>query len=68
MDEGLDRIELKLAELEGKVDAAYESSEKIRKYLLWGFWITVATIALPLLIMPLLIPAFLASTGVGVGF
>lgn len=63
MQEQLDRIEVKLAELEGKVDAAFESSEKIRKYMLWGFWITVAAILIPLLILPLLIGPFLSSLG-----
>ena len=67
MNEQLDRIEVKLAELQGKVDAAFESSEKIRKYLLWGFWLTVAVIVIPLLILPLLLPAFLSSQGVGLG-
>jgi hypothetical protein len=57
----LDRIEIKLAELTGKIDAAYESSEKMRKYILWGFWITVAVIVVPLLLIPLFLPAFLGS-------
>jgi hypothetical protein len=64
----LDRIEVKLAELEGKLDATFESTEKMRKYMLWGFWITVACIVLPLLILPLLMGPFLASMGVGTGF
>lgn len=57
----LDRIEIKLAELEGKVDAAYQSSEKMRTYMLWGFWITVGVIVVPLLLLPLFLPAFLSS-------
>ncbi|HEY4501538.1 MAG TPA: hypothetical protein VJJ20_00525 [Candidatus Paceibacterota bacterium] len=68
MNEQLDRMELKLAELEGKVDAAYESSEKMRKYILWGFWITVGVIVVPLLILPLLLPAFLSSVAIPAGF
>lgn len=68
MQEQLDRIEVKLAELEGKLDAVYESSEKMRKYMLWGFWITVACIALPLIVLPLLIGPFLSALGVGAGF
>lgn len=63
----LDRIEVKLAELEGKIDATLESAEKMRKYMLWGFWITVACIVVPLLVLPLLIGPFLASIGVGAG-
>jgi len=64
-NEQLDRIEIKLAELELKVDAAVKSSEKIRKYMLWTGIITVAVIVIPLLILPLFIPSFLASQGVG---
>ena len=56
---------MKLAELAAKVDATYTSAEKMRKYFLWGFIITVGAIAVPLLILPLFIPAFLASQGVG---
>jgi hypothetical protein len=62
MNEQLDRIEIQMASLEGKVDAMYASSEKIRKYMLWGFWITVGAIVIPLLILPLFLPAFLGST------
>ncbi len=68
MNEQLDRIEIKLAELEGKIDAAYQSSEKMRKYLLWGFWITVGAIMLPLLLLPLLLPAFMSSVAIPAGF
>jgi hypothetical protein len=68
MNEQLDRVEAKMVELERKVDALYASSEKVRKYLLWGFWITVATIVLPLLILPLLIPMFLQSVVLPPGF
>jgi hypothetical protein len=57
-----------LAELTGKVDAVYESSEKMRKYLLWGFWITVGAIVIPLLILPLVLPAFLGSVAIPAGF
>ena len=65
MNDQLDRIEVKLAELEGKIDATLRSSEKTRKYFLWTGIITVAVIVIPLLILPLFIPSFLASQGVG---
>lgn len=64
----LDRIEVKLAELEVKVNAAVTSSEKIRKYLMWTAIITAAVIILPLLILPLLLPAFLSSVALPTGF
>ena len=68
MPEQLDRMELKLAELEGKVDAAYESAEKVRKYMMWTAIITVAVIVLPLLILPLFLPAFLSSVSLPAGY
>lgn len=64
MQEQLDRIELKLAELEGKLDATFASAEKMRKYFFWTMIITVAVIVVPLLLLPLVLPAFLASQGV----
>lgn len=67
MEEQLNRMEVKLAELEGKLDAVYASSEKMRKYFLWALWITLGAIAIPLLILPAVIPSFLASQGVGLG-
>lgn len=68
MNEQLDRIELKLAELQGKIDATFVSSEKMRKYMLWGFWITVGAILIPLILLPLVIPAFLNSVALPAGF
>ncbi len=65
MPEQLSEIEKKLVILEGKVDAAYASVEKMRKYMLWTGIITVAVIVIPLFILPFLIPSFLASQGVG---
>ena len=65
MNEQLDKIELKLVELEGKIDAVYASSEKMRKYFLWTVIIMVGAILLPLFLLPLFVPAFLASQGVG---
>lgn len=68
MNEQLDRMEMKLRELEGKLDALYISAEKTRKYFLWTGIITVAVIVIPLFLLPLFIPAFLASQGAGLGF
>ena len=67
MQEQMDRMELKLAELEGRIEAVFASVEKIRKYMLWTAIITVAVIVIPLLILPAVLPAFLASQGVGLG-
>ena len=67
MNEQLDRMEIKLAELNGKVDEVYKSTERMRLYAKWTAIITVALIVIPLLILPLVIPAFLASVGGGAG-
>jgi len=67
MNEQLDRIELKLAELTGKVDQVYASSEKMRKYAKWTAIITVGLIIVPLLIIPLVLPSFFAAEGVSTG-
>ena len=56
-----------LAELSGKVDALYESSEKMRKYFLWTLVVTLAVIILPLFILPMLLPAFLSSVALPAG-
>ena len=67
MNEQLDRIELKLAEMTGKIDDLYKSSERMRLYAKWTAIITVALIVIPLLILPLVLSAFFAAEGVGAG-
>jgi len=51
----------KIAELERKVDAIYESVEKTRKILMWTGIITIAVIILPLIAMMFVIPSFISS-------
>ena len=63
--EQLDRIEIKVAELETKIDATFKSVDKMRKYMMWTAIITVGVIVIPLLILPAVLPNFLASQGVG---
>jgi hypothetical protein len=67
MDASIEILE-KLAALEAKVDAAYVSAEKTRKYLLWSGIIAAALIVVPLLILPLVIPAFLSSVAIPTGY
>ncbi|MDO8600068.1 MAG: hypothetical protein Q7R73_00400 [bacterium] len=68
MDEQLKHIEEKLNELAAKTDAVFQSSEKMRKYFLWTLIITAVVVVLPLLVLPLVIPAFLQSVALPVGF
>lgn len=60
----LDRMERKMAELEGKIDAVYTSSEKMRRYFLWTGIVTVAVIVVPLILLPLVLPAFFSAEGI----
>lgn len=57
--------ESRLIALEAKIDATYKSVERIRKIMLWTGIITVVCIVVPLLLMPLFLPAFFAAQGVG---
>lgn len=65
MQEQLDKLTITLAEVQGRVEDIYTSVEKTRKYFLVTMIVTIGAIALPLLILPLILPAFLASSGVG---
>lgn len=58
----------RIAALEVKVNAVYTSSEKIRTYFLWTGIITLAVIVIPLLILPLVLPAFLSSVTIPTGY
>lgn len=51
----------KIEEQQIKIDAMYESVEKLRKYFLWTLIITVVTIVLPIVAMMLILPALLSS-------
>lgn len=68
MQEQLDRIETKLAEMSGKIDASFASAEKTRKYILWTGLFGVAVIVIPLLLFPIVLPAFLQSLALPAGF
>jgi type II secretory pathway component PulF len=49
----------KIEELEKKVEAVYQSSEKMRKYFLWTLIISAVVIILPLIGLLIVIPQFL---------
>lgn len=49
----------KIAELDRKIEAIYESVEKTRKYMMWTGIVTAAVIVLPLIALASLIPSFI---------
>ena len=49
----------KFEEQEAKLDAIYQSVEKMRKYFLWTLYMTIATIVLPIIGLIVIIPWFL---------
>ena len=51
----------RLAALEQKIDAIYESTEKTRKYLQWTLIITIALVVLPTLGLMFAIPSFVSN-------
>jgi hypothetical protein len=51
--------ELRLQELEAKIDKIYVSVEKTRKYFLWTMIISVALVVLPAIGLAFAAPAFL---------
>lgn len=61
-------LETRLTELSQKLDLVYASAEKIRKLFLWTLIITVGVILVPLLLLPLVLPAFLNSLVLPAGF
>lgn len=54
-------IKQQLEEQDKKLDAIYQTSEKIRKYFLLTFWVTVVTFIIPLIALTFVIPYFLNS-------
>ncbi len=53
------KIAKKFEEQEKKLEAIYESVEKIRKYFLLTFWITIAILIFPIIGLTFIIPSFI---------
>ena len=53
----------KLEAQDKKLEEIYDSVEKMRKYFLWTFIITIAAIILPLIGILFLLPKFLDTLG-----
>ncbi len=54
-------VRKKLAEIEQKVDAVYESAEKTRKYFLAVLIVTLVAFILPMFGLVFAIPSFLST-------
>jgi hypothetical protein len=59
-----DQLVVKLAELEGKIDATYDMARKTYRIMWWTGAVTVAAIAISVVIFPFVLPAFFAAEGV----
>lgn len=53
--------EERIAALEQKVDAIYESVEKTRKYILWTMIVTLAIVVLPVIGLFFAVPSFMST-------
>lgn len=58
----------RLDEHDRKLNAIFQSSEKMRKYFLWTLIISVAVIVLPLIGMVFVLPSFFNSLTLPAGF
>jgi len=53
--------EERLAAIEKKIDAIYETTEKTRKYLFWTLAITIAVVVLPAIGLVFAVPSFIST-------
>ncbi len=58
----------RLDAIEQKVDAAYRSAEKTRKYILWTVIVTVAIIVIPLFFLPFAVNSLMSSYSSALSF
>jgi len=60
-------LKQELDALNAKIDATFQSSEKMRKYFLWTLIITAIAIVIPLLILPFFTSSLLSSYSSALG-
>ncbi|OGD67672.1 hypothetical protein A2442_03820 [Candidatus Campbellbacteria bacterium RIFOXYC2_FULL_35_25] len=58
-------LEIQLKEQAEKLEKIFVSSEKVRKYFLIIFWVTIITFALPLLGMIIFLPTIISTLTAG---
>lgn len=61
MNEQLDRIEMKLREIDGKITEVEAATSNMRTYMMWSFGITIFMIVVPGLIIAIILPAVLGG-------
>ncbi len=61
-------LKQELDALNAKIDAAFQSAEKTRKYFLWALVITAVVIIVPLLILPFAASSLLSSYSTALSF
>jgi len=61
-------LKQELQALNAKIDAAFQSAEKTRKYFLWTLVITVVVIIVPLFILPFAAGSLLSSYSTALSF
>ena len=59
----MDEVLKKMAELDQKVDAVYNSVEKTRKYFMWTLILSIVFLVLPFIALLFVIPQLLSSIG-----
>lgn len=64
----MEEVLKKIQEQQVKIDAMYESVEKLRKYFLWTLIITGVTIVLPIVAMMFILPSLLSTLTGAYGF
>lgn len=58
-------METKIAEIDRKINAVFNSVERTRKYFLWTLIITVGAVLLPLVGLAFAIPFYLKTLDLG---
>ncbi|MDE2213148.1 MAG: hypothetical protein KGJ34_01255 [Patescibacteria group bacterium] len=61
-------LKAELERLEQKIDAAYRSAEKTRKYIFWTIVVSVVVIVVPLLFLPFAVNSLLSTYSSALSF
>ena len=56
-----EELKQRMATIEGKIDAIYQTTEKTRRYFLWTLVVTLALVVLPAVGLLLAVPTLMAT-------